>query len=104
MMKGSKISEENMELIQNIKDQKFITDKTLFVENLFHFFEWTKSQLIYFKYIIILQPTSPMRTPKDINSVLDLLRKKTKVSYKYFRIHGKSKCINFLKIKKFNFS
>ena len=23
-------------------------DKTLFVENLFHFFEWTKSQLIYF--------------------------------------------------------
>ena len=53
-------------------------DKTLFIENLTHFFNWTKSRSINFKYIMILQPTSPMRTYKNINSALELLKKKPK--------------------------
>ncbi len=51
-------------------------DKTLFSENLMHFYKWTKYKSINFKYIIILQPTSPMRTAKDLNSFLNLLEKK----------------------------
>ena len=52
------------------------TDKTLFSENLKHFYKWVKCKSINFKYIIILQPTSPMRTSKDLNSFLRLLNKK----------------------------
>lgn len=56
-------------------------DRTLFIENLFHFYNWVKSKSINFRYIMILQPTSPMRTSKDINSALDLIKKKTKIYY-----------------------
>ena len=35
-----------------------------------------KSKSIEFRYIMILQPTSPLRSSKDINSTLDLLKKK----------------------------
>ena len=59
-----------------LRPKNLSKDKTLFVKNLFHFYDWTKSKSINFKYIMILQPTSPMRTSKDINSALDLLQKK----------------------------
>lgn len=52
------------------------TDKTLFKDNIKHFYKWTIKKSINFKYIIILQPTSPLRTSKDINSFLNLLNKK----------------------------
>ena len=52
------------------------TDKTLFIENLMHFYKWTKYKLIKFNYIVILQPTSPMRTYKDLNKFVNFLNKK----------------------------
>ena len=56
---------------------KFLSkDKTLFIENLMHFYEWTKSNSIKFKYLIILQPTSPLRKSKDIDLFVNLIHKK----------------------------
>lgn len=64
--------------IEYKRPKELSKDKTLFIENLIHFFNWTKSESIDFKYIMILQPTSPMRTHKNINSALEILKKKPK--------------------------
>ena len=59
-----------------LRPKNLSKDKTLFVKNLFHFYNWIKYKSINFRYIMILQPTSPLRSSKDINSTLDLLKKK----------------------------
>lgn len=59
-----------------IRPRYLSKDKTLFKENLMHFYKWLKYKSIHFKYIMILQPTSPMRSSKDINLFFDKLVKK----------------------------
>ena len=78
-------------------------DKTLFIENLIHFFAWTKSKSINFKYIMILQPTSPLRTSQDINSALKLLKKKPKSVISISESLENPNVSIFFKNKKINF-
>ena len=87
-----------------LRPKNLSKDKTLFVKNLFHFYDWTKSKSINFKYIMILQPTSPMRTSKDINSALDLLQKKKPKSVISISESMENPNVSiFLKIKKLIF-
>ena len=44
-------------------------------ETLFNFYLWTKKKSIYFDYLLILQPTSPLRQFKDINNAVSIIRK-----------------------------
>ena len=50
-------------------------DKTPITETLFHFYNWTKNKKIDFDYLALLQPTSPLRNYKDINSCINLIKK-----------------------------
>lgn len=50
-------------------------DKVSIFETLHHFYKWTETNNIYFDYLVILQPTSPLRTSKDINNALKIVKK-----------------------------
>ena len=48
-------------------------DKTSLSETLYDFYLWTKRKKIFFDYLIVLQPTSPLRDHNDINkSILNI--------------------------------
>ena len=86
-----------------LRPKNLSKDKTLFVKNLFHFYNWTKSKSIEFRYIMILQPTSPLRSSKDINSALDLLKKPKSVISISESMENPNVSI-FLRIKKLIFT
>ena len=46
------------------------------MDTLLHFFNWTIKKKIFFDYIIVLQPTSPLRSHKDINKSIEIIKKK----------------------------
>ena len=50
-------------------------DTSSLSETLFNFYSWTKKNSIYFDYLLILQPTSPLRQFKDINKAISIIRK-----------------------------
>ena len=49
---------------------------TSLVDTLFHFYKWTESKKIFYDYLVVLQPTSPLRNYKDINSAIKIVKKK----------------------------
>jgi CMP-N-acetylneuraminic acid synthetase len=49
---------------------------TSLAETLLHFYKWTKSKKIFYDYLVVLQPTSPLRNYKDINSAIKIVKKK----------------------------
>ena len=58
------------------RPKKLSSDKTSLRENLIHFSNWLIKNSIQYDYFLILQPTSPLRSSKDINSVIKILNKK----------------------------
>ena len=54
-------------------------DKTSLSETLYDFYLWTKRKNFFFDYLIVLQPTSPLRDHNDINKSINIIKKnKTK--------------------------
>ena len=49
---------------------------TSLVDTLFHFYKWTESKKIFYDYLVVLQPTSPLRNYKDINSAIQIVKRK----------------------------
>ena len=49
---------------------------TSLVDTLFHFHKWTESKKIFYDYLIVLQPTSPLRNNKDINFAVKIVKRK----------------------------
>jgi len=49
---------------------------TSLAETLLHFYKWTKSKKIFYDYLVVLQPTSPLRNYKDINSAIKIVKRK----------------------------
>ena len=61
------------------RPKKISKGTTSLSETLLHFHQWTKSKKIAYDYIIVLQPTSPLRSYKDIiRAVKIVLKKKCK--------------------------
>lgn len=76
--RAKKIAKEYNVNTDYIRPKSLSKDKTLFCENLFHFYKWLLVKKISFDFLIILQPTSPLRTSKDINKAMNLIKKNTK--------------------------
>ena len=49
---------------------------TSLVDTLFHFHQWTENKKIVYDYLVVLQPTSPLRNYKDINSAVKIVKRK----------------------------
>ena len=54
--------------IDYIRPKKLSKSNTSLVETLFHFHKWTKSEKIFYDYLVVLQPTSPLRNFKDMDA------------------------------------
>ena len=63
-----------------IRPRHLSKDKTSLIDTLAHFYTWLDSKKIKFDYLIILQPTSPLRTYKDINRCIKIIEEKKPLS------------------------
>ncbi len=55
-------------------------DKISFIETFLHFNNWLKIKKISYDYLVVLQPTSPLRNYKDINNCLKIIKNKKPLS------------------------
>ena len=88
--KKAKILAKKYKLISEYKRPKKISkDNTLLEKTLLHAIRWSISKKINFDYILLLQPTSPMRKINEFKKILKILKTKkintlcsvTKVQY-----------------------
>jgi CMP-N,N'-diacetyllegionaminic acid synthase len=49
---------------------------TSLADTVSHFHKWLIGKKIYYDYLVILQPTSPLRSYQDINSAVQIVKKK----------------------------
>ena len=63
-----------------IRSRKLSGDKVSLAEILYDFYLWTKKKNIFFDYVIVLQPTSPLRDKNDINKSVDIIKKNKTLS------------------------
>ncbi len=57
------------------RPKKLSGDKISLTTTLNHFYKWTKKNSINFDYIVVLQPTSPLRLSIDINKAIQIVKK-----------------------------
>jgi len=58
-----------------IRPKSLSGSKTSLNKTLSHFYLWLKNNKISFDYLVVLQPTSPLRTKDDINKAINIVRK-----------------------------
>ena len=75
-IKVKKIAKKNNINNEYIRPKSLSTGKTPLIKNLLHFVNWTDSRKIKYDYIVILQPTSPLRSIIDINKSIEIVNKK----------------------------
>ena len=57
-----------------IRPKRFSGSKVSLADTLFDFYKWTLKKNIIFDYLVVLQPTSPLRTYSDINSAIKIVK------------------------------
>ena len=62
--------------IDYIRPKNLSKSTTSLVDTLFHFHQWTEYQKIAYDYLVVLNPTSPLRNYKDINSAVKIVKNK----------------------------
>ena len=89
-----------------IRPKSHSGNKTSLIKTLSHFYEWTKLRAIQFDYIVVLQPTSPLRLSKDINQALRIIRKEKSLSLFSVSesLEHPYETINIINKKKWSFS
>lgn len=97
-----------------IRTSKLSGSKVSLAETLYHFYIWTKKNNFFFDYIVILQPTSPLRNVYDIDKAINIIKKNKTLSlfsispslehpYETIKIEGK-KSWKFILKKAKNFT
>ena len=62
--------------IDYIRPKNLSKNTTSLVDTLFHFHQWTEYKKIAYDYLVVLNPTSPLRNYKDINSAVKIVKNK----------------------------
>lgn len=62
------------------RPKKVSRDNTSSLETFLHFCKWLKKKNKIFDYLVVLQPTSPLRNYKDINRCVRIIKKKKPLS------------------------
>ena len=75
-LKISKISKKYGAEVPFIRPKKFATDKASSFSVLKHAIEFYRNRNINFDFILMLEPTSPLREPKDIDFCINRIKKK----------------------------
>jgi CMP-N,N'-diacetyllegionaminic acid synthase len=78
--KTKKISKKYKINSEYLRPKNLSGDKISFIETFLHFNNWLKLKNISFDYIVVLQPTSPLRNYKDINKCLKIIKNKKPLS------------------------
>ena len=80
-------------------------DDTSFIQTFSHFNKWLFKKNFYFDYVMVLQPTSPLRTFKDINNCIRILRENKPLSLFSVSksIEHPAEAVNIKKKKKWNY-
>ena len=63
-----------------IRSPKLSGSRVSLAKTLFDFHLWLNKKKIYYDYMVILQPTSPLRNYKDINNSIKIIKKKNSMS------------------------
>jgi CMP-N,N'-diacetyllegionaminic acid synthase len=74
-IKIKKLAEKFKINTQYKRPKKLSENTTSLSETLHHFNKWLKKKNINYDYMVILQPTSPLRDYKDINKCLKIIEK-----------------------------
>ena len=62
--------------IEYLRPKKVSKSTTSLTDTLFHFHNWAENKKIFYDYMVVLQPTSPLRDHKDINNAVKIIKKK----------------------------
>ena len=110
--KIKKLSKKHMVNSDYIRPKHLSGDKISLAETLYDFYKWTLKKKIMFDYVVVLQPTSPLRLYKDINLALNIVKKEKTLSlfsvsesieHPYEAIKIKNKKFNYVLKKSKNF-
>ena len=74
--KIKKLAEKYKVSTEYFRPKKVSKSNTSLSETLFHFHKWTELKKIKYDYMIVLQPTSPLRNYKDINQAVKIVKRK----------------------------
>ena len=74
--KVSKLAKKYNLSVDYLRPKSVSRSKTPLAETLFNFHKWTESKKIFYDYLVVLQPTSPLRNYKDINSAIKIVKRK----------------------------
>ena len=61
-----------------IRPKKLAKDDSKSVDVVIHAINFFKKKKIFFDYVVLLEPTSPLTTSKDIDKALEILHKRRK--------------------------
>ena len=75
-LKIKKIAKKFNISVDYIRPKNISKSTTSLSDTLHHFHKWTKSRKIYYDYLVVLQPTSPLRSYMDINQAVAKTKKK----------------------------
>lgn len=75
-IKVKKIAKKNNINTEYVRPKSLSSAKTPLIKNLLHFVNWADTCKIRYDYIVILQPTSPLRSIGDINKSIKIVNKK----------------------------
>jgi len=73
-----RISEQYEAEVPFIRPKELSSDTASTIDVIFHAIDFFKEKGVEFTYVILLQPTSPLRTHQDIDNAFELLEDKTK--------------------------
>jgi CMP-N-acetylneuraminic acid synthetase len=59
-----------------LRPKSLSQNTTSLADTLFHFHQWTEYKKIAYDYLVVLNPTSPLRNYKDINSAVEIVKRK----------------------------